>query len=209
MQPHPAGRNLAKDGLWGKADPYVQLQLGEQKARSETVGNSQDPIWGFTATLMLDERSPGHLLLEVYDADLGKDDLLGSASIQLRDIVLQRQLFDQWVPLQGCQSGEVLVAATFRPLGSQALLEAQPGPPPARTHQSSSSSSSSSSDSSSDEDGEDIQSKIIGCMDKVRLLQQAKEAFAGGLPEAEDRSQDIEDLKRRSALHWRSAVTSP
>ena len=32
---------------------------------------------------------------------------------------------------------------------------------------------------------------------QVRLLQQAKEAFAGGLPEMEDRSEDIAALKNR------------
>ena len=34
-------RDLEKDGLWGKADPYVLLTLGDQKAQSGTVGNTQ------------------------------------------------------------------------------------------------------------------------------------------------------------------------
>ena len=61
-------------------------------------------------------------------------------------------------------------------------------------------SSDSSSDSSDDDDGQDIKilnNRMIGCMDKVRLLQQAKDAFAGGLPEMEDRSADIAALKKR------------
>ena len=61
-------------------------------------------------------------------------------------------------------------------------------------------SSDSSSDSSDDDDGQDIKilnNRMIGCMDKVRLLQQAKDAFAGGLPEMEDRSEDIAALKKR------------
>ena len=33
---------------------------------------------------------------------------------------------------------------------------------------------------------------------QVRLLQQAKDAFAGGLPQVEDRSIDIAQLKKRS-----------
>ena len=77
-------RNLEKEGLWGKADPYVVLKLGEQRAKSSTVGNTQvvpsysqvmfskDPTWNFTAKLTIDETSPRHLLLEVYDSDLGK-----------------------------------------------------------------------------------------------------------------------------------------
>ena len=56
----------------------------------------------------------------------------------MRNIAERKQLFDQWTPLQvelgiqllikarlqGCKSGEVLLAATFRPLGSQTLMEA-------------------------------------------------------------------------------------
>ena len=34
-------RDLEKDGLWGKADPYILLTLGDQKAQSGTVGNTQ------------------------------------------------------------------------------------------------------------------------------------------------------------------------
>ena len=62
-------------------------------------------------------------------------------------------------------------------------------------------SSDSSSESSDDEDGQQdikhLNNRMIGCMDKVRLLQQAKDAFAGGLPEMEDRSEDIAALKKR------------
>ena len=48
-----AAKDLEKDGLWGKADPYVLLKLGEQRAKSGTVGNTQDPVWNFTAQLQV------------------------------------------------------------------------------------------------------------------------------------------------------------
>ena len=60
--------------------------------------------------------------------------------------------------------------------------------------------SSDSDSDSTDDEGQDIKilnNRMIGCMDKVRLLQQAKDAFAGGLPEMEDRSEDIAALKKR------------
>mgnify|MGYP007123621946 FL=1 len=61
---------------------------------------------------------------------------------------------------------------------------------------------SSDSDSDSDEEGADIRTlnnRMLGCMDKVRLLQQAKEAFAGGFPDSfqGDRSDDMAQLSRR------------
>jgi len=207
-------RDLEKDGLWGKADPYVLVTLGDQKAKSGTVGNTQNPIWNFTANLMVDETTPQNLLLEVYDADLGKDDLLGKTFIDVRNIAERKQLFDQWTPLQGCKSGEVLLAATFRPLGSQTLMETpvtveQVIP----VHGQRDQSSDSDSDSSDDE-GQDIKilnNRMIGCMDKVRLLQQAKQAFAGGLPEMEDRSDDIAALKHRyegELADWKEKYTT-
>ena len=67
---------------------------------------------------MVDETTPQNLLLEVYDADLGKvdkkqivltttpfnnflqDDLLGKTFIDVRDIAERKQIFDQWMPLQ-------------------------------------------------------------------------------------------------------------
>ena len=63
---------------------------------------------------MVDETTPQNLLLEVYDADLGKvekktkttsssnflqDDLLGKTFIDVRDIAERKQIFDQWMPL--------------------------------------------------------------------------------------------------------------
>ena len=80
-------------------------------------------------------------MLEVWDSDLGADDLLGRTSLHLADLLqvhllppgtslhladlLQGgALFDQWLPLQEAKSGQVQVAATFRPLGSQVQLQA-------------------------------------------------------------------------------------
>ena len=62
------------------------------------------------------QTTPQNLLLEVFDADLGKvetvfvfllypdvfpqDDLLGKATIDVHNIAERKQLFDQWIPLQ-------------------------------------------------------------------------------------------------------------
>ena len=281
-------RDLEKDGLWGKADPYVLVTLGDQKAKSGTVGNTQVYFIIWTASLKYfsepnlelhcksdggwnhSTKSPsgsvwrwlgeGGYWNQRFLNDFLQDDLLGKTFIDVRNIAERKQLFDQWTPLQvepwvkgicshsrtkppwqGCKSGEVLLAATFRPLGSQTLMETPvtveqvgrdktlslrwtrwtrcsmlypslAGDPSARStrpvlwlwlwllwwwgsrHQ----------DPQQQDDrlhGQGFQNANIffsgDTFSQVRLLQQAKQAFAGGLPEMEDRSDDIAALKHR------------
>ena len=138
---------------------------------------SQNPIWNFTTKLIVDEATPQNLLLEVFDADLGKVETVfclaatsscfpsGRPTWQLSYysysyyLIIGRPTWqgddrcakhcraqaalwpvdtatgkilhnNRRVSLnsnnrfQGCKSGEVLLAASFRPLGSQTLVEA-------------------------------------------------------------------------------------
>merc|ERR1711892_893752 len=38
-------RDIEKKGMFGKADPYVEMTLGKQKAKSATVKNNHNPEW--------------------------------------------------------------------------------------------------------------------------------------------------------------------
>merc|ERR1712106_1125890 len=38
-------RDIEKKGMFGKADPYVKMTLGKQKAKSATVKNNHNPEW--------------------------------------------------------------------------------------------------------------------------------------------------------------------
>merc|ERR1711887_319241 len=50
------------------------------------------------------------------DEDLGKDDSLGNTSLNISSIQKQEKLLNQWIPLENCKSGEVLLSAEFKPL---------------------------------------------------------------------------------------------
>merc|ERR1712128_21799 len=102
-------------GKFGKADPYVKITLGKQKAKSATVKNNLNPEWNFKETFDVDPHSPQELLVEVFDEDIGKDDFLGKVSIDLKQILHNRLLENTWVPLESCKSGEVLLSADFLP----------------------------------------------------------------------------------------------
>merc|ERR1712106_320884 len=111
-------RNIEKKGNFGKADPYVKMTLGNQKAKSATVKNNHNPEWNFEATFEIDENTSEGVNIAVFDDDFGKDDSLGSKTLDIHSIQQHRQMLNQWIPLENCKSGEVLLSAEFVPHGS-------------------------------------------------------------------------------------------
>ena len=103
-------RKLEKNGMFGKADPYVLLSYREKTTQSKTVKNNLNPEWNFEQTLDVDEASEEEITIEVYDKDtVSKDDFMGRATISVGD--LPKLKHGQWIPLQGCKSGEVFVSS--------------------------------------------------------------------------------------------------
>ena len=109
----------------GKADPYVVLLCGDQKAKSKTIRNNHNPEWEYTATFHIKPEKTDSISISVFDEDFGKDDTLGSATLDLRSVQEYKTLKNQWIPLQNCKSGEVLVSAEFLSL-SDIPKESQP-----------------------------------------------------------------------------------
>ena len=75
-------RKLEKNGMFGKADPYVLLSYKEKTSQSKVVKNNLNPEWNFEQVLDVDENCEEELTIEVYDKDtVSKDDFMGRASI--------------------------------------------------------------------------------------------------------------------------------
>merc|ERR1712115_278655 len=115
-------RDIEKKGKFGKADPYVKMTLGQQKAKSATVKNNHNPEWNFKASFDINESTTNEVSIAVFDEDFGKDDTLGSTVLDLTQVQEQKQLLNQWMPLKNCKSGEVLISAEFIP---QAAVQKQ------------------------------------------------------------------------------------
>merc|ERR1712013_178682 len=115
-------RDIEKKGQFGKADPYVKMTLGQQKAKSATVKNNHNPEWNFKASFDINENTTNEVSIAVFDEDFGKDDTLGSTVLDLTQVQEQKQLLNQWIPLKNCKSGEVLISAEFIP---QAAVQKQ------------------------------------------------------------------------------------
>merc|ERR1711872_638068 len=118
-------RDIEKKGMMGKADPYVVLLYGDQQAKSKTIKNNHNPEWEYTAKFQIKPENTDSISISVFDEDFGKDDTLGSATLDLRSVQGYKTLKNQWIPLQNCKSGEVLVSAEFLTL-SDIPKESQP-----------------------------------------------------------------------------------
>merc|ERR1711936_1363572 len=109
-------KDIEKKGMFGKADPYVKLTLGQQTTKSETVKNNHNPEWDFKSTFDVDQNTADQVIIEVFDDDFGKDDSLGNTSLDVKSVQKNKKLLNQWIPLENCKSGEILLSAEFLPL---------------------------------------------------------------------------------------------
>merc|ERR1711936_1555013 len=109
-------KDIEKKGMFGKADPYVKLTLGKQTTKSETVKNNHNPEWDFKAIFDVDHNTSDKVTIEVFDDDFGKDDSLGNTSLDVIAVQKNKKLLNQWIPLENCKSGEILLSAEFLPL---------------------------------------------------------------------------------------------
>jgi Ca2+-dependent lipid-binding protein len=89
-----------KDGV-GKSDPYVIFELKKErvgfdknygKKESSRKNNTTNPVYGETFTWHdVADLNNVKLHVRVYDEDIGRDDSLGSAVIDLEHAVLSSQ----------------------------------------------------------------------------------------------------------------------
>ena len=110
------GKDLVKSDIVGKSDPYAVVTYGDDKIKTKTVKNSQNPEWNFQADIPIDPNGPSNLQIEVFDKDkLGRDKPLGAADIDIPSLMNNAILREAWVPLDGVKSGQVQVSADFTP----------------------------------------------------------------------------------------------
>merc|ERR1712036_98359 len=95
-----------KKGMFGKADPYVHITLGKQKAKSKTVKNNHNPEWNFDATFEVDQNTLETMRVDVFDEDLGKDDILGHKVLDISTVLEKKKLQNEWIPLDNFKSGK-------------------------------------------------------------------------------------------------------
>ena len=106
--------DLQKKDLFQKADPYVVVELDDQKAKTEKKKNNLNPEWNQSMTFKLHELSSKCLSFKVYDWDrFGKDDIMGHTSLEIEDSITNSQGKIIQLHLQECKSGNLFVSLKF------------------------------------------------------------------------------------------------
>ena len=101
----------------GKSDPYAILAHGNQKFKTDTAKNTQNPEFNYEADFNVPDNGDNKIKIDVLDSDrFGKDKPLGSAILDVDDIMTKGTLPPTWIPLKGPKSGQVYVTANFEPL---------------------------------------------------------------------------------------------
>ncbi|KAM4644112.1 LOW QUALITY PROTEIN: extended synaptotagmin-1 [Amazona ochrocephala] len=85
--------------LEARSDPYAELRVGTQGARSRVVRSSLDPAWDELHEFVVHEVPGQELEVELFDKDPDQDDLLGRLQLDLED-VMKRRVLEDWFPLQ-------------------------------------------------------------------------------------------------------------
>ncbi|CAN9506874.1 unnamed protein product [Ophioblennius macclurei] len=84
------GQNLVIRDRCGTSDPYVKVKLdGKTFYKSKVVYKNLNPAWNETFSMPVKDLNQ-KLYIKVYDRDLTTDDFMGSASVLLSDLELDK-----------------------------------------------------------------------------------------------------------------------
>ena len=81
----------------------------KEQAKPSTVKNNHNPEWNFESWFDVDQSTAENIIISVFDEDLGKDDSLGSTSLNISSIQQQEKLLNQWVVLNFIRSARKAV----------------------------------------------------------------------------------------------------
>jgi len=114
----PINAKLTHDtDTFSRMDPFVKAILGNQIQKSSVAKDAgKHPAWGDQLSF---RRSTEDLLtIEVWDRDVGKDDLVGSTTVAFSTIQ-QKQKYSDWLQLsyKGKSAGQILCEFQWIPDG--------------------------------------------------------------------------------------------
>ena len=109
---HKAG-DLVNQEIMGKSDPYVLIKFRGQEFRSETIKNTINPEWNFSADLIISEVYDSNINIEVFDDDSGLDSCEGILVLSLVDAIKKSDEEGRWYSLTNCKHGRIFVSCVY------------------------------------------------------------------------------------------------
>merc|ERR1712059_49370 len=104
-------KKLANKEMLGKSDPYALISFGNQVSKTKTIKNDLNPTWQHKVTFNLEDKSPSHINVEIFDDDFGKDQPLGNTSIELAEVMRVGNISSRPQKLSNCNSGEIIFSS--------------------------------------------------------------------------------------------------
>ena len=75
----------------GMADPFVQIRVGDQQARTHVEADTLNPTWGDTFTFVVEKPLGERLVLDVWNGEEGADgNFMGQVVVPLQNVPLRR-----------------------------------------------------------------------------------------------------------------------
>ena len=98
-----AAKDLIKTDLVGKSSH------GNQKFKTNAIKNTQDPEWNYDVDFNVPDGGDNTIKIDIFDEDrFGKDKSLGSAIMDVDEVMARGIVPPGWYPLKGVKSGQVL-----------------------------------------------------------------------------------------------------
>ena len=105
----------------GAPDPYVIMEVGAQKFRTETKNNTSNPAWEETFESFIDNSIGQELEIYLYDRDIAsKDSKIGSVDIKIGSVV-EDGVQEIWLPLEKAKQGKIHLNLEWFSLSSDPL----------------------------------------------------------------------------------------
>jgi hypothetical protein len=105
-----------KTDMIGKSDPYAVITCGDDKSKTKTINNTQNPEFNHDAYFPIQEDGANNIKIDLFDADkLGKDKPIGSINLDIENLVNEGPIQDAWLPLENGKGGQVQLSADFQP----------------------------------------------------------------------------------------------
>ncbi|KAK3606242.1 hypothetical protein CHS0354_037918 [Potamilus streckersoni] len=108
----------------GLSDPYVRFRLGNEKYKSKFKSKTLNPKWLEQFDLRMYEGQTSHLEITLYDHDVGRDDFMGRAEIDLSKLEFEKtHMIEQ--PLEDSAGFIKLLLTVSGTTGSETISDLQ------------------------------------------------------------------------------------